>query len=61
MFPLWLANYAVNKVNGTEGLAYADFMAAIDSEEYGGAARTERSGDDIMADFAPIIEAQRGA
>lgn len=69
LFPLWLADRMLHQLAGgkkSDFISYSDF---IDQAFNSGAERTERSheatatparsGEDIIADFMPIIDADR--
>lgn len=62
LFPLWLANYALSKMNGGEVMDYDEFIAR--SLDTGQADRREerapkRTAEEIMKDFAPLVAADR--
>ena len=59
LFPLWLANYALAKLQGSEAMDYETFINQTFSEVPPPAPKKEKSADDITAEFAPIIEADR--
>lgn len=60
--PLWLANYAVCKLQGTESTPYSEFIAAIDDAVKAPEinASQQKSGEDILKEFTPIIDGMRG-
>ena len=59
-FPLWLANFAVCKMKGTESISFDNFLAAIEQSVDGKPEKESgRSGEEILAEFTHIIEAQR--
>ena len=68
LFPLWLADRMLHQLCGgkkSDFISYSDYL----NQAFSGAERTERShdatvtpaksGEDIIADFVPIIEADR--
>lgn len=65
LFPLWLVNYAVAKVKGGEvAMDYEQFLATVFSDEQPAQVRTarkekKRTPEEIMADFMPMVEADR--
>lgn len=63
MFPLWLANYAVSKMRD-ESAEIMDFEEFLQSTLEAGEAPTKktekkRTAEDIMAEFMPLVEADR--
>lgn len=63
LFPLWLANYAVSKLQGGEEVM--DFEAFVEQTLKPGAPppkKKTKTAEEILAEFAPMIEAdkQRG-
>ncbi len=66
LFPLWLANYALSKLQGgAEVMNFEDFVAqAIQptAPTPPHKMKEEKTAEEILAEFAPIIEAdkQRG-
>lgn len=62
LFPLWLSSYVLSKVKGTECMEYDDFIkSAFSNDEITISCNTfEHTGDDILAEFTPIINADRG-
>lgn len=62
LFPLWLVNYAVSKIKpGLEVMDYAEFVASVLSDEPAPQPKAEqkRTAEDVMADFAPIVAADK--
>ena len=62
LFPLWLVNYAVSKIKpGLEVMDYAEFVANVLSDSPAPQPKTEkkRTAEDIIADFAPFVTADR--
>jgi hypothetical protein len=66
LFPIWFAQKTLHEVAGGKGdfIKYSDFIGDILER---GAEHTERntaapprSGEDILKDFMPLIEADRG-
>lgn len=63
MFPLWLANYAVSKMRD-ESAEIMDFEEFLQSTLEAGKAppkkqKKQRTAEDIMAEFIPLVEADR--
>lgn len=59
---MWLVNYAVSKIKpGLEVMDYAEFVASVLSDEPAPQPKAEkkRTAEDIMADFAPIVAADK--
>lgn len=62
LFPLWLVNYAAAKIKpGLEVMDYPEFLASVLSDEPAPQpkAKQKRTAEDIMADFAPIVAADK--
>ena len=61
LFPLWLSSYVLSKVKGTECMEYDDFIkSAFSNDEIITSSDViEHTGDDILAEFTPIINADR--
>lgn len=63
LFPLWLANYAVSKMRD-ESAEIMDFEEFLQSTLEAGEAppkkqKKQRTAEDIMAEFMPLVEADR--
>jgi hypothetical protein len=59
---LWLVNYAAAKIKpGLEVMDYDEFVANVLSDEPATQPKAEkkRTAEDIMADFAPIVAADK--
>ena len=64
LFPLWLANYVAAKIKGEECIGYDKFIKSTliepnTSIKEQNADKTEHTGDDILAEFMPLINADR--
>lgn len=65
LFPLWLVNYAVAKVKGGElEMDYEQYLKLVFSDETPADPRptkkqNKRTADEIMAEFMPLVEADR--
>lgn len=64
LFPLWLVNYAVAKVKGGElEMDYEQFLKAVFSPQTPAPKATKakkvKTADEIMAEFMPLVEADR--
>lgn len=64
LFPLWLANYAIAKIkNEGEIMSFEELMAKVLDESTQNSPAPEkakkRTAEDIMAHFAPIVEADK--
>lgn len=63
LFPLWLANYAVSKMRdeSAEIMDFEEFMqstleaSGVPSKKQ----KEQRTAEDIMAEFMPLVEADR--
>lgn len=64
LFPLWLANYLIAKLQGAEQVMdFEEFMKQTTSPAATPKPKIQkRTAEDIMADFMPLVEAdkQRG-
>ena len=59
---MWLVNYAAAKIKpGLEVMDYDEFVANVLSDEPATQPKAEkkRTAEDIMADFAPIVAADK--
>jgi len=64
LFPLWLVNYALAKVKGGElEMDYEQFLKTVFSTQPAPTTQTKRekkrTADEIMAEFMPLVEADR--
>lgn len=60
LFPLWLSSYVLSKVKGTECMEYDDFIkSSFANDEITSYDTPEHTSDDILAEFMPIINADR--
>ncbi len=58
--PLWLVGYAISRFKGEEFMDFEEFIRqSFDNEAPKAPARPKRSAEEIMAEFLPIIEANR--
>lgn len=57
--PLWLINYAVSNLRGIEPMSYADYMRGI-KDSNNTQTKKDRTAEQILAEFAPLIEGERG-
>lgn len=69
LFPLWLTERALHQLKGGSKSDFISYSDYIDKAFNSGAKRTERShtatapprtGEEIISEFMPIIEADRG-
>lgn len=62
-FPLWLANYAISKFQGLEAMEYSEFIEGLnlDTEIKDVSKKKERTAEEILAEFEPVIHAARAA
>ncbi|MDR2531458.1 MAG: hypothetical protein LBC82_01265 [Oscillospiraceae bacterium] len=58
-YPLWLAHYLFSQLSGTEHVGYAEMLGKIKSVTDTAATPSNRTAEDILKDFAPIIEHHR--
>lgn len=61
LFPLWLANYALGKLHGAEVMDYEEFISQTLKPETAPIKPTKKrkTADEIIAEFMPIVEADR--
>lgn len=61
LFPLWLANYALGKLQGAEVMDYEEFINQTLEPATAPIKPTkkEKTADEIIAEFMPIVEADR--
>ena len=63
LFPLWLSNYIAAKIKGEECIEYDKFIKNTLFEPNTSITKytdkTERTSDDILAEFMPLINADR--
>lgn len=64
IFPLWLSNYIASKIKGEECIGYDEFIKSTLFEPNTFITKcttdeTERTGNDILAEFMPLINADR--
>lgn len=60
LFPLWLANYTVAQLNGSEIMDYEAFiLQTLAQQNKPMKQKVQKTADDITAEFMPIIEAYR--
>lgn len=69
LFPLWLVSYALSQLSGVmpgmepvEAMPYDEYIKTVlDGQEQPKKEEIKRKGpEEILAEFAPIIEAERG-
>lgn len=64
LFPLWLSNYIATKIKGEECIEYDEFInSTLIKPNMSFTKRTpqkeKRTSDDILAEFMPLINADR--
>lgn len=62
LFPLWLVNYMLGKTAGIEVMDYEEFINQTLSPTTESAERAttlKKTADEIMAEFMPLVEADR--
>ena len=61
LFPLWLVNYAAAKIKGSgEVINYEEFLKIVFSDTaVPNKHKKEKTAEEIMAQFTPIIEADK--
>lgn len=60
LFPLWLANYALGKMQGSEVMSFEEFVnQTLSPSEPQEKQKKKKSAEDIMVEFMPLVEADR--
>ena len=61
LLPLWLVNYAITRVKGGEVMDFESFIDESMEPDRAGtfSPKRKRTGEEIMAEFAPFIEADK--
>ena len=58
--PLWIAHYAIKKLNGEDPVSYEDLLHSLLSDDCSAEIkREERTPESIEAEFLSIVEADR--
>ena len=57
--PLWIIHYALSKLSGKENMPYDEFLRLVLEPEEAEYNKKKSTPEEIMAKFAPIIEADR--
>lgn len=57
--PLWLVNFLAAKLKGEEVMSYEDFHNMVFDEEKPVKSKSQRSGEEIINEFMPLVEADR--
>lgn len=62
LFPLWLVNYGISLINNTEIMSFEEFLNTTHNSgnaNFTNKPKPKRTADEILNEFAPIIEADR--
>lgn len=62
LFPLWLVNYGVSLITNTEIMSFEEFLNTTRNSGNANVTnkpKPKRTADEILNEFAPIIEADR--
>ncbi len=57
LFPLWLAHFAIQTYKGEAAISFEELFKSVEQGSAGPQER--RSPGDILADFAPIVSADK--